>query len=363
MTAPPARVLFASRAYESPATEGGFLLLKDLADHAAADSAVRASFFSSSRDAGPVNGVQLLPAYSNSGWGLVQAFQFSRSLRRQARKFDVVHTAHVPTLLNTTVLSRIRSSRKATGARFVQTVTALPAVDRLRRGMFWGDAVVCLNEAAAESVRPYHDNVVTIVPLPRQKRLDDRPPMPADVREQFDGHKIVTIAADMARMSPDFDARAVCSALLSQRTDIAIAFACRFGEEKQAHRLLGSLVAEHESRLHIFGTIDWMLDLLAVSDGLVYPIQDLSGKFNPPMVLLEAARLGCRIVTNDSVALESLVAGETVAPLKTDDHREWAEAVIRMIDMGGRADSVVTSFDDVYNRYVALYRRLIEPAH
>ena len=176
MSAKPLRVLFASRAYESPHTEGGYLLLKDLAARAAADPAIDASVLSSSKTRDASGGVTLLPAFSRGGWGLWPAVQFARALRRWAATSDIVHTAHVPTSTNSAVLRHVRGRATSGGTRFVQTVTALPERVKLRRNLFWGDAIVCLNDAASDEARRFHDNVLTIAPAVRPDRLQERTP-------------------------------------------------------------------------------------------------------------------------------------------------------------------------------------------
>ena len=76
MNAAPMRVLFASRAFESTHTEGGFLLLRDLAAHAAGDGSVGPAFLSTSRTAQRQSGVELLPAYGKGEWGFLNALRF-----------------------------------------------------------------------------------------------------------------------------------------------------------------------------------------------------------------------------------------------------------------------------------------------
>ena len=354
----PRRVLFASRAYESPDSEGGFLILKDLAMGSADDPDTQAAFLSTCQHGETSDGVELLPAYSRSGWTLRLALQFAFSLRSQAAKFDIVHTAHVPTSLNTNILRRICRHAKPRGTRFVQTVTALPMPDDLRPEMFWGDAVVCLNEAAAEMVRQFHDNVSVISPVPRQTRLVERMAAPADIRQRLAGQKVVCFPIDLQRVSADFDLHGLCKSLLERRNDTAVVFACRFGEEQIASRTLATLVETYAKRVHVFGMIDWMLDLLAMSDVVVYPIDDQHKKFNPPMILLEASALGSQVVTATSVQLDSLLLDGTSQQLASNHADDWSVAVLDMVNADIHSGGAAVSFDEVYLQYTRLYCQL-----
>lgn len=355
MSAEPIRVLFASRAHESAHTEGGYLLLKDLAARAAEDPAVEATVFSTSKKRDASGGVKLLPAFARGGWGLWPAVQFVRSLRRWAGAFDVVHTAHVPTATNSRVLRRIRRHANRGGTRFVQTITALPQRGNLRSDLFWGDAIVCLNDAAASEARQFHDTVSTIAPAVRPERLQNRPRMPADVAERVAGQKVVCIPVDLVRVG-DFDLQGFCESLLASRDDLIVIFPCRFGEEELAGELVTALSQPHTDRVHVFATIDWMLDLLAASDVVAYPVTDMRKKFNPPLVLLEAAQLGTSIVTTSSILLGSLASSDGLRQLKSSRIASWTAAVCEMIDSKKRIDNANVQFDDAYAQYASLYR-------
>jgi hypothetical protein len=359
MSAEPIRILFASRAHESAHTEGGYLLLKDLAARAAGDPAVDVTVFSSSKERDTRGGVNLLPAFSRGGWGLWPAVQFARSLLRWAATFDIVHTAHVPTSTNTSVLRQIRRRATPGGTRFVQTVTALPERGELRRELFWGDAVVCLNAAAASEARQFHDKVLTIAPAVRPERLQDRPRMPADIAGRFAGQKVVCIPVDLGRVS-EFDLQGLCESLLASRDDLIVVFPCRFGEEQMAEEYVAALSQAHTDRVHIFATIDWVLDLLAASDVVAYPITDTRKKFNPPLVLLEAAQLGTRIVTTSSVLLDSAGIDGGLVQLESSEIGSWTAAVCEMIDSQRRIDRAIDPFDDIYSKYASLYRTLLD---
>ena len=359
MSAEPLRVLFASRAHESSHTEGGFLLLKDLAARAAADSAIDASMLSSSKTRDASGGVNLLPAFSTGGWGLWPAVQFARSLRRWAATFDIVHTAHVPTSTNSAILRHVRGRATSGGTRFVQTVTALPERERLRRSLFWGDAIVCLNDAASNEARQFHDNVLTIAPAVRPERLQDRPRMPANVADRLAGRKVVCIPVDLARVG-EFDLQGLCETLLASRDDLIVVFPCRFGEEELARELIAPLSQAQLDRVHVLATIDWMLDLLAVSDVVAYPITDTRKKFNPPLVLLEAAQLGARIVAPTSVLLNTVVSRDGLVQLQSNKIEDWTAAVCEMIDSESVTDTANIRFDDIYSQYASLYRTLLD---
>lgn len=357
MSDKPLGILFASRAFESPHIEGGFLLLRDLALSAGSDDGIEASCFSTGA-AQVTNNLELLPVYSRHGWGLRQSLQFMTSLSAAANRFDIVHTAHVPTPTNTCVLRYIRNKASGAGTKFVQTVTALPASELIRSRSFWGDAIVCLNEQVAAVARAHHDNVSVIPPVPSPERLKQHQALPGDLEERMGDRKIVCIAVDLGRLADGFDLAAVCDTLLRTRDDAAVVMACRFGEERLAERQLATLSSQYSDRLIVLGQVDYMLGLLKRSSVLFYPIDDIDKKFNPPMIVLESVMLGTRVVTSASVDVRSILGDTDCHGLRSSDIGEWVDALQESLDSAQDETCPLVGFDDVYLEYLSIYRDL-----
>lgn len=297
-------VLFATRAFQSPPTEGGYLVLKDLAVASHNDKDIQASFFSLKDAAAPnLNNIQFIPTFSRRGWGKYQATQFVYKLGVQAKNYDIVHTSHVPTKTNSLIFNRIKSKNKDT--RFVQTITALPAAYSLSSKLLWGDAVVCLNSDTASLLSRYHSNVKWIPPLPSVDRLENSAPIPGELRRKIIEKKVITFPVVLDRISREFPVKEIVTTLLEQEADTYIIFACRFNHEGQAKEWLPDDGSLHD-RVGIYGEVEWYTSLLRASNVIVYPISDLRGKFNPPMVLTEAFALGKPIVASKGVALNDL---------------------------------------------------------
>lgn len=352
------KILYATRAFESPHTEGGFLLLRDLATRAADDHDVAAAFFSSEKVDRTVCGIRLIPGLKRVGWDLPLAIRFSQLVTVHSADFDVVQSAHVPTSLNTKVFRVIRRVRQKCGTRFVQTVTALPDRRQLCKQLFWGDAVACINPEITDIVSKFHPNVRTIAPVPAQVRLTVREPAPPDFEEKISGKQVVCFPIDVARVSRSFNLEAVCRALLVHDRDIYLVFPCRFGQEGEVESRLSRILNLYSDRMAILGSLRWILGLLSKCDVVVYPISEVSGKFNPPLVLLEAAALGRSIVTSANVYSDGVIARSSVTKLESNTTASWVEAILGMLNSSGYSSNLEISFDDSYFRYMRMYREL-----
>jgi hypothetical protein len=352
--------LFATRAFESPHTEGGFLVLKDIAVRAVDDKNIYPAFLSTGSDRLSKEGVRLLHGMTGTGWSLPIAMQYTLTLASIKAKVDLVHTAHVPTALNSRLLGYLRSRGNAHGIRYVQTVTALPKSERIRSELFWGDAVACINPELSSIVAKYRENVRTIFPMPLPERLANRQRMPTRVLAQLSSGKLVCCPIVASRLDPKFPLEAICRGILNQHERIKLVFACRFGEERMVRRWLSPLSRSHWERITFVGTVDWILDLFSLSDVVLYPISDLTKKFNPPLALLEAAQLGTGVVTSPDVYLGGLLDESALISVSGNDPASWVSAVGAMLESSGGTRGLSSSFEDSYKSYKHLYDELLE---
>lgn len=333
--------------------------MRDLAVRAAADAELDPAFFSTAGRRLSEEGIRMLPGMSREGWSVPIAMQYFWSLSRPSISTGLVHTAHVPTALNSRLLAGVRARKRRKGTRFVQTVTALPSRDRIRRELFWADAITCVNPQLAEAISSFHGNVRSIPPIPLPERLSSRPRIPADHAGRFQGMKVITCPIDLSRLIRDFSLAGFCDALLSEDGDAHLVLACRFGQETAVATRLGTLGKQpHHDRITVVGTVDWILDLFSRSRVVVYPMDDMVKKFNPPLALLEAAQLGAGIVSTTSTALDGLLEPPGLITLAGGDARKWVDAVGRMLEVSGSAPGLSVSFEDVYQGYKTVYAEL-----
>lgn len=355
------KILFASRAFESPQTEGGFLLLRDVAIRAAEDESLVPAFFSSSGSTSSEDGVSLLASLPRPGWSKSVSTHFVISLLKWTSHFDLVHTAHVPTPLNSRALARISRWGRRRGVRYVQTVTALPSNETLRKELFWGDAVVCLNATDTEVVSHFHENVRTIHPAPSPGRLGKGTPAPQSFLDRCQGKRIICIPVDWSRIHDVGFIVRLCLELLEGETEFHIVIPCRFDDERMVETLFRTSPGGRDRDISIVGAVDWMLDLLRRSEVVVYPIDDVEKKFNPPLVLLEAAHLGARVVTTEKVAASSALDGTRTTILEGRSVRDWRRAIQCVPEGTAETGHYAGRFEESYQSYRNLYAELLVP--
>jgi phosphatidylinositol alpha-1,6-mannosyltransferase len=149
-------------------------------------------------------------------------------------------------------------------------------------------------------------------------------------------------------------AETVCAAagrILKAVPEATIVFACRpktraaasararCEEELERERLL--------DRTRHVGEIDDLHALLAASSVVAFPVDDLYGKVDIPLVLLEAMALGVPIVACTGGPLETLTSARLVEPADPD---ALADAVLRLLLSSSAAREARVNGKALYDR-------------
>ena len=330
--------------------EGGLLLLQDLAKHFAGSESVEPYFFSTT--SGTEDGVVLLRAFRQAGWGRSQRLQFFVALLRHVRKFDIVHFAHSPTRSNSRLMRFLKYLHP--NVHFVQTVTAVSKARFRADSMIWGDDVTTIGPLLQQYLRDeHHVHAEVIPPVPSPHRLVPEPPVADEIRDRISGRPVVVLPIDVDRLDTGkFEVTALHAELKRSHPDVVIMLLDRFGASER-HRDRFEDIAPDD--LILLPAIDYMMAVLHRADVIAYPISTTDGKFNPPMVLLEAQGIGCPIVCSDSIDIQETDSVVATAGL---DAVEWARTISTFLD--GKSEpkpETKLDFPAVCDSYESLYAR------
>lgn len=350
------RVLFATRAWESLEIEGGYLLLRDIARQLSAyredeknEHKFEACFFSV-RD-GEESGITLFRAFRESGWSATRRIEFFLALLKYLPAVDVVHFAHTPTLLNSLFIRSLK--RLYPAVTFVQTITGFVHQDRGCRSLYWGDAVATISPRVATYVLDQHGIVADLItPHPRPERLAGANPLPPDLDLAFGKNPLIVFPIDVFRLNlQEFDVASVCRKLLARIPELQFVFLDRFGDEIRIRESTSDLPAD---QVHFLPIIDYMGSLIRRADVIAFPMSDVNGKFNPPMVLLEAMHHHRPVVCSDNIDLPGQHWITKVSGWDCDD---WSHAVYDALGPARpNAPSSKPVFERNCYRYINLYR-------
>ncbi|HEY1957561.1 MAG TPA: glycosyltransferase family 4 protein [Polyangiaceae bacterium] len=262
---------------------------------------------------------------------------------------------------------RARRSRGWTG-KVVQTVASRPKSFDASRSLFFGDRIVALSEwTRGRLLRAgISDSIVRVIPpcardpLPRAQSDEIR------ARLELGDGPLVVYPGDLHISSGAATVAMAASDVLRAVPGARFVFACRDKGQDVARYEAGLREALRglEPYVRIVGRVDDMHALLAAAAVVAFPVDDLYGKVDLPIVLLEAMALGTPLVLASGGPLDEL-PGAKVAPR---DRAALADTLIRLLldhaerdalaDLGRRVFRQRHTPEVVGAQYDALYVEL-----
>lgn len=349
------KVLFATRALESPPAEGGFLLLLDIAKSFVGDESIEPTVFSALQNSN--EGLNTKKVFTKTGWSAKAKYQFLVSLLLESRHYDVVHTAHVPTKKNVLWLKYIsKRARHISSVKFVQTITALPQeVDSNDINAFlWGDYIVCQSQSAYNKVKSVRENVSLIIPWPSPSRIALNEQRYHNTRDKLltQHKKLVVFPGEFKRLGIGSDFMACIQKFISEQPNVLLVLACRFD-----HDNIGRTLADQfpENVLSL-GETDTIISLLEAADLVIFPARNMDGKFQPPLVIMESLQLGTPVLASNIVDVE----GSLPKYIDFCSANNWESFAQKMSEMLESTPSMNRSFqkNSYYKNMITNYKHI-----
>lgn len=287
---------------------------------------------------------------------------------------DLFHFVFSP---NPRTSAALRLVRALTDVPCVQTIASAPREFSAPARLLVGDAVVAQSQHTAARARAaFAASGLTAPPL--EVILPPAPVLPGEPRAR---QAAARAALDLRPEVPLFvypgdlevsdGARAVLE--LAQRAAGPLSAATfviayrRKTEEAEQRRVALEASAPRE-RIAFRAEVDDIHGLLAAATAVVFPVDDLYGKVDLPIVLLEALSLGTPVLVLDQGPLSEL-AGASRLPAAPGPWLQLLGALVEnpalRAELGARGALSVQEHHAparVAARYAALYRRLLLPA-
>jgi glycosyltransferase involved in cell wall biosynthesis len=312
------RVLFVSKPIVPPWNDGSKCLVRDVASHlTVAEPTVMVA------PAGPSLGprVRREPVYGASARFAPtdNALVLNRLLFGDP--LDIWHFVFAPNAASSSAAQLAIRARRASGwtGKVVQTIASRPKSFESRgvQALFFGDRIVALSEwTRVRLLRArVRDSIVRVIP---PCAADPMVKEPAGlVRERYDLGEgpVILYPGDLHISSGASMVAAAASEVLRTIPGARFVFACRPKGHDLEQREAGLRAALHglDPFVRILGEVDDMPSLIAAADVVAFPADDLYGKVDLPIVLLEAMALGRPLALVSGGPLEEL-PGVHVAP-------------------------------------------------
>ncbi len=367
------RVLFVSKPIAPPFHDGTKCLVRDVA--------------SNLRDFAPVvlttpEGLALLPpgvtgrpVYRGGGAfspALVDNARAALSLLTGPRD-DLWHFVFAPNARTGHVAKTLRALRRLP---IVQTVASPPRDFSDLGRLLFGDQIVVQSRATADGLdaaaraEGFRLPPLSVIPPPVPNLLATSEERVQRARAELGlapQDRIILYPGDLEVSSGAEVTQRLVEPLCERIPNAVVVFAYRNKTAGAAAKAAHLRRALPTSRVRITDAVHDMHALLSASEIVIFPVDDLWGKVDQPIVLLEALTLGVPCIVLDQGPLRDVEGAIKVA---TIDVREWLDTVTALaasasaradaIARGRAAASRVYASGVVARAYEAIYRRAIE---
>ncbi len=366
------RVLFVSKPIAPPFHDGTKCLVRDVASQLTAVAPV----VMTTREglAGLPQGVTGRAVYGAAGsFAPALADNARAALSLLTAREDLWHFVFAPTLRTGQVARALRALRRVP---IVQTVASPPRRFVGLSRLLFGDAIVVQSRAtegsliAAAREERFALPPISVVPPPVPALA---PPGAAAIQAAraelgvAPGTRLLLYPGDLEVSSGAAVTQALVRPLLERFPDAVVVFAYRNKTPAAAEHAARLRQALAGTRAIVSDRVSNMHALLAASEIVIFPVDDLWGKVDQPIVLLEALVLGVPCVVLDRGPLQDVAGAVKVA---TIDVAEWLAAIsallgdgelrARHVSAGRSAASAVYASGVVARAYEAIYLEVLK---
>jgi phosphatidylinositol alpha-1,6-mannosyltransferase len=288
----------------------------------------------SPRPSGP-SSVELVPVYSSAGGyapALAQNLRAALWILLRARA-DVFHFVFAPNA-RTSSAGRFLSRRKRVPV--LQTIASPPRSFSGVEQLLFGDIVVAQSRSTEQKVRAEYDAKglvcpeLRVIPPPVPAGLARTATEVASVRARLEippDAPLFVYPGDLEVSSGAEVVAELATRLAAEQPDAVVVFAYRrktSAADEVAARLRTKLQG---TNVRFAGSLSDVLSLIAAASAVLFPVDDLWGKVDLPIVLLEAMALGVPVLALDAGPLSDLVGAELLPSLECEG---WLRALARL---------------------------------
>jgi phosphatidylinositol alpha-1,6-mannosyltransferase len=344
-------VLFVSKPVEAPWNDGSKNFVRDLANHLGRYQAhVLVSRGHSASEGGAIDERVVVPEPVYPARRAGESRGFSPALLDQAHvmrrllfgpRADVRHFVFAPNPTSSGVAHLVRRARRGP---VVQSVASAPKsyanIDRL----LFGDVVVTMSSATRARILEagFRGAVVTIPPSALARARPTNDAVRAFRLQHGLGDAPIALYPGDYEVSSGADTVAAAVAGL-ERLGCRVVFACREKTARSRARRR-ELESKAPSAVHL-GEVPDMGLVLGASQVVLFPVDDLYGKVDVPLVLIEALALGVPIVVADATPPAEMAIARKVPARDPEALTQAAAAALR--EPG--ADALVAAYQEHYH--------------
>lgn len=318
-----------------------------------------------------------VPLFSSGHFDWRSKWELLSYLIRKSRTFDVIHYLFTPTALNTGL---IRFLARPEGVKTVQTIATLRDdlySPRALKDLLFADQLIVYTDRTKEKLSKLgFQNVTRIYPGIDLERYSPKSKDENLLRQfGFDAsHFLVIYPGEYVRLgATDMLTDAVIRYFQAYPdTNLRFVFACRVKNAADAAKkeeVMTRLEAAGVSKFVAYSdTISDMPALYNTADVVAFPVGNLSGKFDVPLIIIEAYACGKPVILSDLPQFSEFANEAICVTIPTGSGEKFFESVAYLKDnkaicehLGLQARAFVKDHFDLKNtakQYEEIYSSL-----
>lgn len=320
--------------------------------------------------------IKQLPIYQSNHFGLWQKCQLLFKLKKFKKEFDVLHYLFTPTRLNSFWLKKLAENSSVKTIQTVATLREDLYTDEKIKSLLFGDWIITYSDYAKNKLHQLgFNNVERIYPgidLMEYKKKEKDPKLMAKYGFLNDDF-IINFTGEYSRLNAIDDVIAAFMEIAPKIPQAKLSLAVRIKNAKdQAKKMsvweklknanLLDRVAFHDDGTYL------MSDIYNLCDISIFPVQNMQGKFDIPLAVIEAMACEKPVIISDLPILREIAKAENSVIIKSGDARQLSEKILELYanpekrsQLGLSARKFVeNNFDirKIAQKYQALYQKI-----
>jgi len=328
---------------------------------------------------GLAENIQQRAIYTSNEFGFWQKFRLVRKLRKFKKEFDVLHFLFTPTKQNSALIKKIIGSSKKTEMKIVQTIATLREdlySDEELKKIIFADLVITYSDHATNKLFDLGlNNVKRVYPGIdlEEYRLKEKNPELLKRCNFLASDFVINFTGEYTRLGAMDDVIEAFIRVAKEIPTAKLSLAVRIKNSADAAKKKEVVEKLKENNLlekvafHDDGSYQ-MTDIYNLCDISVFPVQDMKGKFDVPLAVIEAMACEKPVIISDLEILQEFAKENNSVQIEKGNVEQLVKKIINLYEfkeerekIGKEARKYVeTNFDikKVAQTYQEIYEAL-----
>lgn len=281
--------------------------------------------------------------YSSNKFNLAQKLRLLKFLRASAKNYDIIHFLFTPTKINSWIIKKIIQKNKT--PKIIQTIATLRDdlySDEQIKNLIFGNVIIAYSRYAKEKLDSLGiSGIKQIYP-----GIDLTYYFPVSKNNLQPNNFTATYPGEYFRLgaTDNITEMIVRHKNELKNNNIKIVFACRVknaADKKKKKEVVEKLQSAGALELAIFtDTVSDMAALYNSSNIIIFPIRNMSGKFDIPLAVIEAMACKKPVIISNLPKLSEFTNGNISVKINAGDAEEMFAEIMNLYENKNKCDMV-----------------------